>query len=357
MTGIVHPRSLFPPLMNPLQGAVRTMLAVRRGWRPDRGEFPHELGNERSAGNLRFTGPFILERNKWLKREEWLYPAPLVLFGRKKSDREWEVTRLKPGAPVECDLGKDVYLPAVERRIDGGDLLEVWLTKNEMETVLAGNIPRNMKTSSELWGEEARVGIARDRATGTAKDRHLYSLTHVRPTRDLHIAVGVDGIPPEWHPSGTFTLPLGGEGRFAAVEVEEGKLPLPRMPELKPGRDGLLRFTVSLLTPAKWEDESGLEGHGRTEHVIRHGPEGIPGTCVSAVIGRLLQIGGWDRKNNKPRPVLPYVPAGSIWFYEAPASALPDVAALHGGFVGLGREFGFGQIVIGIWHKLEEGTR
>ena len=48
--------------------------------------------------------------------------------------------------------------------------------------------------------------------------------------------------------------PLGGEGRAAWIEQRTEKIDLPKPPALEPGKDGVLTYTVTLITPADLGD-------------------------------------------------------------------------------------------------------
>ncbi|WP_170839992.1 type III-B CRISPR module-associated Cmr3 family protein [Lihuaxuella thermophila] len=340
-TGSVPPATLFPPSIMPLQGAIRTCLARKQGWTPDNGKpFPPELGDPDSLGQLKLEGPYLRFEGKCL------FVPPSQLVGKQDSQGKWSFARLVPGNEVECDLGK-VLLPEISRK--DGKPLSAWLTREGLEAVLAHQEVReeHLIFPDQLWKEEQKIGIRRNRQTRQAEDKHLYTLTQIRPSRKLEVIVKVDGIPDSWHPSGMLGLPLGGEGRFARVEIgdECRENPFPAMPEIVTAKDGIVRFTVSLLTPGQYENP---------QDVIRNGPLGVPGRCVSACMGKAGTMGGWDLKHNCPRPLTPILPAGSTWFFEAPPELREEIEHLHGSFSGMKTEYGMGQMVVGIWKKQEE---
>jgi CRISPR-associated protein Cmr3 len=277
------------------------------------------------------------------------------LFG-KKDEKGWDLTRLAPGQSVYCDLDhtKELRLPKLVNRIEDGDLLAVWLTATGLKQVLAGGQPSGdeIYLTEDLWKEEKRIGIARDNQTRKAEDHHLYTVQHIRPDQELEILVYVEGIPDEWHPTGEFGIPLGGEGRSAHVQVlgeEETNQLLEEdfgaLPDIVLTGESKIRFTVSLITPGYYEN---------TKDVIRLGPPKIPGECVSASIGKVMQLGGWNLKEGRPRPLLSLIPAGSTWFFEISNESKAAVEALHQTLTGDMQEYGMGEIVIGIWK--EEGV-
>lgn len=337
----------FPPYMTTLQGAVRTALAVGQGWTPENPEkWPQELGNPGHLGNLRLRGPYLLID------EQLLFPAPLMLM--QKKDKDIRFSRLVPGEKVDCDLGQ-VRLPELKDKIPGAKLMEKqWLTAEGLKAVLAGGLPEKEQVfeQDKLWREESRVGIEREKNSRTAADGKIYSSIHVRPGDFKHkvsLGVYVDGVPGSWHEKAARVTWLGGEGRLACLEIKETGPELPPHPEIKP-QGGKVRFTATLITPG-WFDN--------LKEVIKNGPvNSIPGELVSACIGKVEQVGGWDIKNHCPRPLKPLLPAGTTWFFEAAASELEQVYSLHGQCIGDNKEkqkdkdktaYGFGQIVIGRW--------
>lgn len=348
-TGTVHPKSQFPPSITILQGAIRTTLAIQQDWSPDSSKkFPPKLGTSECLGDLQLSGPFLQWREE--ERIELLFPAPLVLVGKKGKDEQWDLTRLLPGEPVDCDLGKGLRLLQKERRIPG-HALSVWLTRAGLEAVLQGELPepKEIWESSQLWKEEIKVGIARNKETRTAEEGQLYTFTHIRPEKELEIVVGTEGLPDDYYPNEWIAIPLGGEGKFASARIEDwtDHSWFPHLPQLTSTKEGKIRFTVSLLTPGYYEDD-------KIKQVIRKGPQGIPGTCITASIGKILRLGGWDIVKKGPRPVKPLLPAGSTWFFEADEKDLPAIEKLHGRMTGEMSQYGMGQLVIGVWREKEE---
>jgi len=345
--GTVYPDSLFPPSIYTLQGAIRTALAQGQGWTKRNGLWPTKLGDTHHLGELRLFGPYLNWNGKYL------FPAPAYLFGKKLVRPEektrssaitrWELTRLVPGEMMETDLGQ-VVLPRPARPILGGKALQnVWLTYEGLARALTGGVPSDeeISLSEGMWQEEFRIGISRDSDTRTARDEQMYTAMHIRPGRELKLAVIVDGLPDEWHRKVSKTIPLGGEGRIAAVEISplmDAKKILPPAPELK-SRWGKIRFTISLITPGSYDD---------VHEVVRQGPPGVPGTCITACLPKLQQAGGWDLANNEPRPLRPVVPAGSTWFYETEEDDLDRLMELHGR---VNSPYGDGQMVVGIWEE------
>lgn len=342
--GQVGQQSLFPPSINTIQGAIRYQLAVARGWSPGKDRlWPKELGDNDNLGDLRLRGPFLCKAGKVL------YPVPLfllrrILLGADGDDAKINYYRLIPGEEVQSDLGQ-VRLPVMPAGSAGAKpMVKYWLTKSAMEKVLAGGVPssKDLFSACELWKSESKVGIKIDTDTRTAKESMLYTVGMVRPFEDVTLVVSVDGVQREWARGLEQVVHLGGEGKLARLQVIDEELDYPSVPKLTQV-NGKLLFTVSLITP-------GLFGEA-TKQVIRGELPDIPGRCVTACLGKVEQVGGWDLKLGLPRPLRPLIPTGSTWFFEGDPCDLDKIKKLHGCCLGdqQSKSYGYGHILIGRW--------
>ena len=342
-------QSIFPPTMNTLQGAVRTALAAATGWSPDKGQLPLELGTPDDPGQLSFRGPYLLFN------EGPYYQMPYHLLVKRESGpgAAKKFTFLAPGDAVDCDLDEKIRLPQPVEKLDGAESVEgIYVSRLVYNGLLAGKLPseeqikdRQVREKADFWKEEMRIGLQRNDDTRTAEESFLYRVQHVRPEKGVKIRVVVRGVPAEWPDISRRILPLGGEGRLAAVEIknsseEELLRLLPVWPVLTQGADRTVRYTVTLITPGCFAD---------MEQAVRQGPPGIPGRCVSACLVRPQLIGGWDMINREPRPLIPYLAPGSTWLFEGTSEDMSVLENLHGICVGEGTVYGYGQIVIGKW--------
>lgn len=349
----------FPPPMTTLQGAIRTALALGQGWLP--GEptgsrpWPGGLGTPADLGELKLQGPYLRDGGNFL------FPMPLHILGKPgdpgSPSRQKQFTRLVPGKEkIETDLGP-VCLPEPRVPLPGArDLRGSWITREGLGLVLRGNLPQAQQVvpGEEMWQPEPRTGLEIDCQTRTAAQQKLYSLFHSRPKAGLEIIVRVQGVPLEWHQAVTPAIHLGGESRLACLEIsDENKKPvLPGIPGLAPS-GGKVNFTVTLVTPGCLYVSHGpgryKEARDEMAEIMRQGYREVPGKCLSACLGKAAQLGGWDMVNKEPRPLLPVIPAGSTWFYQAAAGDLELIQSLHGRCLGPEDGLGFNQIIIGTW--------
>ncbi|CAL1241062.1 type III-B CRISPR module-associated Cmr3 family protein [Candidatus Methylocalor cossyra] len=332
--------SQFPPFSPTLIGAARAALARALGW-SGKGAWPSDItamvGDGPCLKPLDFGGPYLLRDG------QPVFPVPLLLLKTKAGG----LIRLRPGAqPRQCDLGEAVRLPEPATKAEGAKEAEGWITLDGLAAVLAGGVPEAdaLLDDDALFLREARVGHQRNPDSRTIQDDNaLYSPAHVRLQPKVTLALNVAGLPPKL--PRVKASPLGGESRLAWIEWGEAPIGLPEPPKLAPDPDGKLRYSLVLVTPL---DISEL-GPPRPNQPYA----GLPGTLVSACLGRLQRVGGWNGRNadggGAPLPLRPLLPAGSVLFLEADINALSDIEKLHGRKIGARTAWGFGQLVLGTW--------
>ncbi|NMB41343.1 MAG: hypothetical protein GX996_05345 [Firmicutes bacterium] len=342
-TGI---KSLFPPYMFTLQGAIRTALALGQGWRPGGSmPFPAELGDSDSFGKISFEGPYLIND------KEYLFPVPLNLFYKRTEEDAMQFSYVLPGKKsYQTDMG-GVRLPELKKPLKGAKSMQGFMIKrNSLQDLLNGKpfelSADDFDEKEYLWQNEERAGIAINRSSGTAQEQMLYFTSHVRTKQNLSIAVKVKGIDEKWHKKAPSTLSLGGEGRMVSVKVTDKEDILPFFPDFNTDK-GTIKFTVILVTPGCiWPFSSIKETNEKMQDLIKKGFPDIPGKCVSACIGKMEQLGGFDLVRREPRPLLPIIPEGSIWFYEGKTEDIDILKELHGKIT---NPLGFNQIIIGKW--------
>ncbi|MGO9113613.1 MAG: type III-B CRISPR module-associated Cmr3 family protein [Thermoguttaceae bacterium] len=347
--------SVFPPSPQTVVGAIRAALARSQGWSGRNRERWNEklrktLGDGfEDLGELRFTVPLPSRGNGGLTVDP-LYPMPLHVVGahsRNPDDTKpnWTPTQLLAPAkvPLLCDQG-EVRLPTASGQgLKSGE--GRWVTKDGLARILAANPPHldEIVSSESLWKHEHRVGLARADDTRTAEEGMLYSPVFVRPRPDTALTVTVFGLPNDWHVPKL--IAFGGEGRMAeCVEVEPFDLPAALNHSIR-SADG--QFVVVLLSPLCLTVGDGniVKGLGRGDCL-----PGIAGTrIVSGCVGKPIRIGGWNSLDNKPLPLRPYLPAGSVFFCECDRGVIDSVLTKHSEHIGDMTAYGFGRIAIGVW--------
>jgi len=345
--------SQFPPSPRTVSGAIRAALARARGWN-GRDAWDKQLnavlGNgPDDLGKLQFSGSFLLRNN------QPLFPAPLHLLGKQEEKRDKDGKKEKAWMPATflrpadqktlTDIG-EVHLPEIalakdDQQREGLKPAEQhWLTIDGLQKVLAGALPEAdaFIPQDALWKLERRVGLKRDASTLNTEEGELYSPAFVRLRQGIALGFALAGLPADWQIPSLF--PLGGESRLARCEKLETVNPS-SMSELAVAKEGKIHFTIIALTPVaaqKNADISALLGLDDVE-------------LISACVGKPVFFGGWNSLQREPLPLVPFHPAGSVWFCQAPATEKGKIIAWHGRWLGDRRltAHGFGQIAIGLW--------
>lgn len=360
--------SLFPPTGYTLMGAVRTAIlrhhgvdpaayghrAIHRAPEPSEASLHALLGDADSPGQVHLVGPYLY------RNSTWLFPAPLdlVLAGSAGA-----LALLRPGPPVVCDLGA-VCLPHLVDVAGGVKTLEGrWISHRALVAALAGRPedidPADIYTpvgdapgtgSQTLAAWERRIGLARNRERKTAQEGLLYSIAHVRPAPGVRVAARVVLPQENLVPKGPVRVRLGGEGRQARVLVQRPDT-WPDAPPLAV-EDGRVRFRLVLTTPGRFGGSwlpPGMARDTRDGTTVWRGElKGVRVTVVSACVGKAVRVGGWDMARGRPRPLVPCVPAGSVYFCES-QDPVDVVTRLHGAQLGEDTAYGFGHVLLGVW--------
>ena len=357
-------QSMFPPFATTIVGAIRAALARSLGWNGCgdwSAEIKAKLGDGQNLKPLKFHGPYLIRQKNGII--EPLFPAPLNIIGKEPIYDEvgWTFAYLKPGRGIDCDLGKWVKLPTAKNAMGMKSLNGFFFTQEDIEKILRGDglqqikpirgkmissVPQVSETKRNqvetLWDLEYAVGIERDHLTRTAEEGAIYSAQRVRLCRGVALAMNVEGLSEDLKLPATLTF--GGESRMAYAEPLEKPIGMPEAPPLQPS-GGIIRFTVTHLTPAYFEN-----GLPRPGEEFRE----IPGAkVISACLERPMKIGGWNSIPSRkgPIPLKPFIPPGSTWFCEAEAGLEEKIRDLNGSHIGGYTDFGFGQILIGSWKE------
>lgn len=337
--------SLFPPHPATMVGALRAALALGNGWN-GQGRWPEKL-NEILGDGPEDLGKFSLDGPFLLRRGEPLFPAPRHLIGSAETGRWIPRAALRPGSAVVCDLGAAVQLPTTPRTAVETEKLKAdadcWLTKAGMESVLRGELPSKEKivSSKNLWKEEPRIGLERDRDARTAREGMLYNTRHIRLMRGVSLGARIAGIPEQWSKLFGRVVPLGGESRLAECREWDADTALHlSLPKAAPDR----RVTMIALTPLDL-DEAVYRGEQ---------PMDVPGGArvVCACLDRPQRIGGWDSLARRPLPLRCVLPPGSVLFCEtAEPRRIAEAAEADNGLLRTGarQRWGFGLATVGIW--------
>lgn len=338
--------SVFPPYPPTVVGAIRAALWKQAGgdWNSEKfGTGTDWQDSQTTLGPLAFGAPLLFRSvaDKKKRSLEPFFPVPLHLVeGRdpvrtEKPAAEKTPTFLAPSdSGMPCDLGRSVRLPLPQLALEEVKPIEDrWVSLSGMKAILSNNCPKpeHFIKCSALWQVEQRVGIGISEETRTTDDGRLYMASHIRMADGVRLGLNVSGS----DPIKPTLQALAGEHRMALVSAEQITT-LPETPD--PKRLNKNRYCVVQISPLllnAMPDPGGKLGD-------------LPGTLVSACLGKMQSIGGWDSVRCKPIPLRRAIPAGSVWFMELGSNELADWQASTKG-LGLATEWGFGQFLIGNW--------
>ena len=328
--------SLFPPHPGTVFAALNSALLNGAGL-VDAPAFEHEDGQRAREGHHISCGP-------WLHHADYgvLLPAPLALL----ADEKGAVHVLRPSSQTyQTDLGKDVRLPTAPASAQNVKALEdAWLPLAAYQAWLDGKTlnKAHLVYAKHLWALERHTGLERSRENHTAVEGMLYSAAHIRPDPKVSLLVGLPDKSMAMPPHGARHLPLGGEGRAVWLDAAPENTALPSPAKLTADKDGTLRYTLTLITPALGAAWGVAPGQA-----VR---EGVPGKIVCCALGKPLRIGGFDTQMRMPERVRSARTAGSVWWMEAPAADLQAVLKLHNTCIGAANSQGYGHVMVGAWH-------
>lgn len=338
---------IFPPPARTIMGAIRSLIGERFkvNWENYPADYPDlykEMGgsDDDDFGQLHINGPFLIYKG------QRLYPVPLSLM-----EKECSFHYLKIGEPVDCDLGKQVRLPKLDER-GAKPLDKAWLTEAGLKKVLAGKLPEDSDViiQSKLFQSEPRLGIVRN--NGVTEEGLLYQSQHLRMSEEIKIGAVVKGIPDNSHPTTKQCTRFGGEGHLASVQVTDQILSPPKIQGCQ-GHNLLLM----LLTPAdlgckkeSWLPSADFKPVDGENCTVWEGKlNGIELNIITAVLGKAIREGGWNLRQNSPRPLKSLVPAGSVWFCQVKNNLADAIKKLQGFQIGKETALGRGELIAGIW--------
>lgn len=321
---------IFPPPMSVITGALRTAWF---SYHPD--EINKAGGDGDPTDGLKVTGMAVMIGS------QVYYPAPLDMV----LDRTQKMKRLEPLQLAELKgitssaLKKTLTFPRDGKIETAQGLLVESMSLSDWLQGLERKTP--YLALSELVHTEPKTGIGRENTTRSAADGKLYRVGMRRPvTRTpnggevkLSLIVEFTGLVlPE---EGFFKL--GGEGKVARFSRYESSI-IPTAPVLPDG-DGKIIIKLYLMTPGIFESGS-----------LPDLPDEIKAELVAASCGKSLRLGGYDMKQNFPKPMKLAVPAGSVYYLECERSEAEKILSLNGSSLSR-QEYskqGFGIIFVGV---------
>ena len=320
--------SLFPPTPYTMQGAIRSAkIAQSGGSFTDPSTWPAEVGKPHDYGALKLRGPFVAKRDESGKVVRYLpVPADVVKVGEK-------YCALSPlpqnGSPytMNAPLGP-LWLHAHQPITEASG----WLAEEELEKYLDGK-PFTVTKADDLFTREPRFGVGISSSVKRAEEGMLYQVEFVRLRRGRGLWLEVEGM--TLVKEGV--LQLGGEMKAARYEEVADE------PRLSLGGKASGKFKLYFATPAYfaggWQPVNGDWSSFFSK----------PVKFIAAAVLRAQMLGGArvdvvSQRGDFHKPMRPFVPAGSVYFFEA-----HDEVTVPATITDEGGQIGFGQVFIGRW--------
>ncbi len=327
--------SLFPPYPSVMQGAIRSHHLVVKGVDlRDRQAIAKTVGTAEDFGALRMRGPFIAHRSADGRLTRY-FPAPADAVpngeGRLKAITPQSAADRKVVTSADSQLPLLLFphLGAEAKKPELGG----WLAEDALRRCLHGE-PVEPTPAEALFTLEHRYGIGLDSDRRTTQEGLLYAAEFVRPCDGVGLYVEVEGYD-GWLVRGV--MRIGGEGRGARFEQVDA-LAWPAPPAPLPQRFKLYFATPTYFTngwqPASWNRF--FDGEVALQAVALRGYEAR---------------GGYDWASGSQKPARRYVPAGSVYYFEAKGNVRLRPGLIQNAVTDYGAEIGFGQVIISEWKE------
>lgn len=317
--------SLFPPYPSVIQGVIRSQHLIVKGVDLNNAQaITDTVGTANDFKGLRLRGPFLAKWENGQLTRYFPVPSDMAVQGEKfvplKICRP-DLSQLLTNAPTE----KLLYAPTEPTKKSPGQ----WLAEQTLYRALKGEAVSAV-SSNQLFEREVRFGIGREDSTRTTREGALYEVEFIRPGQNVGLYVEVDGYE-GWPARGM--MRIGGEGRGATYEI----ITVATLPILQ--KDLPAKFKVYFATPTYFKNGWLPESWAKFfDGAVK---------LVAAAVNRYESLGGYDWAQDNHKPARRYVPAGSVYYFEADGTAkLKDEVLEMNAIADAGASIGFGQIFI-----------
>ncbi|AKB13725.1 MAG TPA: type III-B CRISPR module-associated protein Cmr3 [Methanosarcina thermophila] len=305
---------IFPPSPSVIYGAIRTVYFSNHIDLLEKANTEEDPTN-----NLVIRGIYFLDN---LENKNTLYlPLPLDLVQKKDVEAEMEnevnllslvELKLKSSCPTSHVLKGDQGVQAIDNGLISGELLKGYLSCNSKNFSI-------LRLNSRVI-TEPKIGIGLSGETHTADESKIYRVGMKR-LKNLSFLVEFEGL--EIPEKGL--LKLGGEGKAASYEKISEQLINCNYSEKNLNKD-IEKFKLYLSTPAifhqgwlpSWIDMNSLEGKYKN----------LKFKLLTASIGKYQNIGGFDLKQKKPKPMWRATPAGSVYYFKIIEGDIKEIYSL-----------------------------
>lgn len=348
--------SLFPPNPTTMQGVIRSKLLMASGMPlpvyaqrdPAAQSVANQIGWPGDSPPFALRGPFVAryERGAGSNAQVAVYlplPADVVKIGQG-----YHVLKPLRDSPFRCNWPQDELLPLWLRTSQPIKEATGWLAWDHLLACLTGTAPvtNQVLHDERLYVHESRFGVGIDSRVKRPEEGRLYQVEFARPREEIGLLVELDdsGLSTKIQFPTDGLTSIGGESRGGRYEVVSFTPPPNPCPV--PDNDGKTRLKLYCATPTWF-----AKGWQAADWSNWLGGNNL--RLVSAAVRRVQSIGGAridteSQRGNFQKAMHRYVPAGSVFYFEAdgpitytgaPVTDSPDDG-----------QIGFGQVLAGKWN-------
>ena len=347
---------IFPPFPATVYGALRTAYISEKGWK----EFEEEdksiktvIGTKTSHGKFCVKGLFLERKGE---NEIIYFPLPRDLVTLKKMDNGESKT-------LHLNLRNDnfnsnsktkqmLFSDRSDVEYPSGALLESGFLKSYLLTGASNGLQYRPLFQEDYLIHEPKVGIERDLNNPENIEGRLYRVNMMRLKTDAKYQILVDVENIDMPNSGI--LKFGGENRAfiyrkSAAEIFDYKDS--EKEKVINAIEKTRQFKLYCATPAIWNCENDDEGWiADWMNGNEYNYKDIKCKLIAAVVGKPVNIGGWDIAKGEPKKMYRAIPAGSVYYLQLETGTGEDVFnAFHYRNISINRaNEGLGLTLIGL---------
>lgn len=307
---------VFPPSPSTLYGALR---AIYFAHHPE--EFKRVNIVDDPTRNLKINGIF-------LEIGEYIYlpvPADFVIT---KDKHNKETKRLLTVIPCNNHLSsnKTDWITTTDndltiKNIENNPLFDKENYQDYLNIESIDSLPYS--TSKDYLENEPKIAFKKSDSSGTIEEESLHRAGTQRFKEDngKKVSIVIDFNSNGLEIPVNDFVKLGGEGKVAYYETidKESCTKIASFEII----NGNKHFKICLATPAlfkqgwlpSWINKKTLEGEFKNLKL----------KLLTAIVGKPILIGGFDMKNNEPKPMYKAVPAGSVYYFELINGSMKEV--------------------------------
>jgi CRISPR-associated protein Cmr3 len=281
---------IFPPPPSVFYGMIRTAYAAQNNI--------SLVDIVEETKNLKISS--ILLKYDYKDESHLLFPYPTDLFQPKeKEHEEIKLMKLKANniiSNISAEKYPYVLSPETNKKVED-NFEKAFLDKDSFEQnyLQAKDDDIQIKKNSDIIEIESKTGISKNNYSNQTDEGKLYRVGMIRPK--VKFLIEFSNL--ELQKEGFFKI--GAESKAAYYKtISENVI---KFPEIK---NEYLK--IYLATPAIFKN-------GSIPEFIANGQyDSVDFELLTMAIGKPKFIGGFDMKENKPKPMKKAVPAGSVYY-------------------------------------------